>query len=122
MSQPKQYHISKGGNGWKVTVSGRSVSFHRTQKEALSAAAVTARRDGADIVTHRRDGRVAARDTFVPYERDFFKDSASKAAIVGRKVMAAPGRASVNEKKIYAAAKRAIRDIETGRWISKKSS
>lgn len=122
MSQRKQFHITKSADGWRVTQSGQALSKHRTQKDALNAAARVARREGSDIVIHGRDGKIVSKDTYVPYEKHFFKDSGSKRAIVSRDVIAPAGKASTSRAKIAAVARKAIRDSDTGRWVSRKSS
>jgi Uncharacterized protein conserved in bacteria (DUF2188) len=49
---------------WKVTQGGRTVSNHRTQETAMTAARRTARRSGVDLVTHGRSGRIRSKDSF----------------------------------------------------------
>ena len=49
---------------WKVTQGGRTLSNHRTQRTALSAARRAARRHRVDLVTHGRNGRIRSKDSF----------------------------------------------------------
>ena len=49
---------------WKVTQGGRTLSNHRTQRTALSAARRAARRHRVDLVTHGRNGRICSKDSF----------------------------------------------------------
>ncbi len=49
---------------WKVTQGGRTLSNHRTQKTALTAATRVARRSRVELVTHSRNGRIRAKDSF----------------------------------------------------------
>ena len=49
---------------WKVTQGGRTLSHHRTQTGAVSAAKREARRDRVDLVTHGCDGRIRSKDSY----------------------------------------------------------
>ena len=42
----------------------RDVSNHHTQATAVTAATRVARRNGVDLVTHGRDGRIRSKDSF----------------------------------------------------------
>ena len=43
---------------------GRTLSQHRTQANALSAARRAAKRHQVDLVTHGRDGRIRSKDSY----------------------------------------------------------
>ena len=62
----KNVHIVPSGPGWAVKREGqqRPISEHRTQESADKAARPTARRDGVELVTHGRDGRIRDSDSF----------------------------------------------------------
>ncbi len=62
----KDRHVSKNtqGSGWKVTVGGRTTSTHRTQKNADVEAQRSAKKVGADVVVHGRDGKIRSKDTY----------------------------------------------------------
>ena len=62
MAKKHDVHISKDGNGWKVTQDGDRISRHRTQGNAIDRGKTEARRDAVDLVTHGRDGRLSARN------------------------------------------------------------
>jgi len=49
---------------WKVTQGGRTLSNHRTQATALTAARRVAKRTGVDLVAHGRNGRIRSKDSF----------------------------------------------------------
>ena len=65
----KSYHIVRLGKSWSVKTNGRVLSSHETQNKAQSSAIVRARRAGAEVVTHGRDGRIRSKDS---YGRDPF--------------------------------------------------
>jgi hypothetical protein len=50
--------------GWIVTHGGHRLSRHRTQRSAVTAGSLVARRARVDLVTHGRDGRVRSKDTY----------------------------------------------------------
>ena len=58
------YHVVKVDNGWAVKVNGRIVSVHNTQEEARRSAVVYAKRNKSEVVIHRRDGRIRAKDSY----------------------------------------------------------
>jgi hypothetical protein len=58
-------HVSKlGDSSWKVTQSGERISVHRSQANAIERGRTEAFRDGVDLVTHGRDGRIRSKDSF----------------------------------------------------------
>ena len=68
-AKAKSYHIVKLGKSWSVKRRGRVLSSHETQAKAQSSAVVRAKRAGAEVVTHGRDGRIRSKDS---YGRDPF--------------------------------------------------
>lgn len=66
MAKKHDVHVVKsvGGTSWRVSQGGSTVSRHRTQANAIDAARREARRDGVDLVTHGRDGRIRSKDSF----------------------------------------------------------
>lgn len=59
-------HVSKNAarNTWKTTQNGETLSNHRTQGNAIDAGRREAKRDGVDLVTHGRDGRIRSKDSY----------------------------------------------------------
>jgi Uncharacterized protein conserved in bacteria (DUF2188) len=53
--------IAKRVRRWKVTQGGRTLSHHRTQETAVTAARRAARRSRVDLVTH---GWIRSKDSF----------------------------------------------------------
>jgi hypothetical protein len=67
MARKHDVHVSpKGGNqsGWKVTQNSQVQSTHRTQQAANEAGRREARKDGVDLVTHGRDGKIRSKDSY----------------------------------------------------------
>ena len=58
-----QYHVVRDGDRWKVTVNGRTVKTANTKAPAVSDAKDLARRNGGDVVVHRRNGVIQERVT-----------------------------------------------------------
>jgi len=52
--------------GWQVKRGGasRASSRHNTQKDALDKARDIARKEGLELVIHRPDGRIRAKDSY----------------------------------------------------------
>ena len=48
---------------WRVRRGGRTISHHRTQRNAVLAARRAARRSRVDLVTHGRDGRIRSNES-----------------------------------------------------------
>lgn len=63
---PKKHHlhVSKQGPNWKVTQDSERLSTHQTQGNAIDRAVTHAKRDGVDVVTHGRDGRIRSKDSY----------------------------------------------------------
>ena len=49
---------------WKAKQGKRMLSRHRTQATAVRAGRRKARRDHVELVTHGRDGRIRAKDSY----------------------------------------------------------
>jgi hypothetical protein len=64
----KNIHIVPADSGWAVKREGQSqpLSQHRTQQNADKAGRPIARRDGVELVTHGRDGKIRDSDSFGP--------------------------------------------------------
>jgi hypothetical protein len=62
----KNVHIVPADSGWAVKREGQRlpISRHRTQENADRAARRIAKRDGVELVTHGRDGRIRDKDSF----------------------------------------------------------
>ena len=61
----RDVHVSRStGGSWRVSQGGDTVSTHRTQGAAVSKGKTEARRDGVDLVTHGRDGRIRSKDSY----------------------------------------------------------
>jgi len=58
-------HVSKTENNrWKVTQDGDKISTHGTQANAIERGKSEAKKDGVDLVTHGRDGRIRSKDSY----------------------------------------------------------
>jgi hypothetical protein len=81
MTRQHDVHVSAdpGRVCWRVRLGGRTLSNHRTQSSALSAARRVARRHQVDLVTHapfgsaagfcalthgKRNGRIRSKDSY----------------------------------------------------------
>lgn len=66
MGNSKQWHVVQREDGWAVRRAGarRDSSRHSTQRDAERAARSTARRQGGEVVTHGRDGRIRSKDSY----------------------------------------------------------
>lgn len=62
----KQIHVVPRGKDWAVTRPGadRASSIHKTQQAADNKARPAARKEGAELVTHGRDGKIRDSDSF----------------------------------------------------------
>ena len=49
---------------WKVTQGRRTLSDHRTQEIAVTAARRVAKRNCVELVIHGRNGRIRSKDSF----------------------------------------------------------
>ena len=61
MTRRRDVHVigNRVRSGWQVTQGGRTLSNHRTQETALTAARRVARRHRVDLVTHGQRGQAA---------------------------------------------------------------
>lgn len=59
-------HVVPRGSGWAVKGAGntRDTSHHTTQTAAADAARDIAKRQNAEVVIHRPDGRIRDKDSF----------------------------------------------------------
>lgn len=65
--KPGNVHVVRSSDGnWRVKQDGERLSTHQTQRNADKRAAVEARKDGVDRVTHGRDGKIRSKDSFGP--------------------------------------------------------
>ena len=66
MATKRDIHVVKHPDGWATKREGasRAGSVHATQKEAQEAARTTAKREGLEVVTHGRDGRIRDSDSY----------------------------------------------------------
>jgi hypothetical protein len=66
MTRHRDVHVTADRDRavWKVTQRGRTLSNHRTQRNAVTAGKRRARRDHVDLVTHRSDGRIRSKDSY----------------------------------------------------------
>lgn len=62
----KNQHVVPHPSGWAVRGAGdeRTSSVHRTQREAIAAARVTAMRQGSEMLIHGENGRIRERNTY----------------------------------------------------------
>jgi uncharacterized protein DUF2188 len=62
---PNDVHVSKEGNGWKVTLAGQPVGgIYQTQYAAIEAAKPLAQRERSDLVIHGEDGKIRSKDSY----------------------------------------------------------
>ena len=66
MSRRTTLHVVPRSEGWAVRKEGssRAVSTHNTQREAIDAARKVARSKHGELIIHRKDGRIADRDSY----------------------------------------------------------
>ena len=64
MPKARHVHVISSGLGWRVTLSGRTFSNHRTQRRAIVVGTRLARRRCVDLVTHGRNGRIRSKDSY----------------------------------------------------------
>lgn len=61
----KSKHVVHNPNGgWDVKSGGQKISHHQTQKDAANLARSIAKIDGSEVVTHGRDGKIRAKDSY----------------------------------------------------------
>ncbi len=69
MSSNNRHVVPNPDGGWDVKAPGaqRSSGHHDRQADAISRAGATAHNEGgAEVVIHRRDGRIRCSDTVAP--------------------------------------------------------
>ncbi len=61
----RNQHVVPHQDGWAVKAAGaqRATSVHSTQRDAIGRAREIARKQGAELLIHRRDGRIRGRDS-----------------------------------------------------------
>ena len=64
MANTHDVHVITHGSGWRITRAGRTISTHRTQRRAIEIGTRLARRTGAELVTHARNGRIRSKDSY----------------------------------------------------------
>ena len=65
MTNKKQIHVSRNkGGGWKTTKNSSLLSTHKTQENAINKAKSEAKKIGAEVVTHGRDGKIRSKDSY----------------------------------------------------------
>lgn len=64
----KNQHVVPHNAGWAVRGAGneRVTSVHNTKATAIEAARRIAQNQGAELVTHGRDGKIQDKDSFGP--------------------------------------------------------
>jgi hypothetical protein len=62
----KDQHVVPNGDKWAVKGEGnsRATSVHNTQSDAIDAARDIAINQKAEVVIHRRDGRIRDKDSY----------------------------------------------------------
>lgn len=62
----KNQHVVPHGGGWAVRGAGNSrvSSTHTTQAAAQSAARSAAQKQGSEVLVHRRNGQIRAKDSY----------------------------------------------------------
>jgi hypothetical protein len=58
-------HVVRNPKGnWDVKQDGDRLSTHQTQANAIERGKGEAKRDGVDLVTHGRDGKIRSKDSY----------------------------------------------------------
>jgi hypothetical protein len=62
----KNQHVVPRGDGWTVRGEGnsRDTAKFATQADAMARARDIARNQGSELITHGRDGRIRARESY----------------------------------------------------------
>lgn len=62
----RDVHVVPRGDGWAVRREGasRDSSHHDRKTEAVSSGRVTAKREGVELVSHGRNGRIQDSDSY----------------------------------------------------------
>ena len=64
MSKKNVHVVRDQNNNWQVKQGGQRISTHQTQGNAVERGKSEARRDGVDLVTHGRDGKIRSKDSY----------------------------------------------------------
>jgi hypothetical protein len=65
MGKKHDVHVVRDKNSnWQVKQSGQRISTHQTQGKAIDRGKAEAKRNGVDLVTHGRDGRIRSKDSY----------------------------------------------------------
>ena len=64
MSKHNIHVVKDKNNNWQVKQGGERISTHQTQGNAVVRGKTEARRDGVDLVTHGRDGKIRSKDSY----------------------------------------------------------
>ena len=64
MSNKNQFHVSKDDTDWKVTQNGKKFENFPTQSKAIDYAKTLAKVVGGEVVTHRENGKIRAKDSY----------------------------------------------------------
>ena len=66
MARKHDVHVSRDRDqgGWKATQGGQKIANRPTQAAAEDAGRREAKKDGVDLVTHGRDGKIRSKDSF----------------------------------------------------------
>ena len=66
MSKKKDIHVVPHKDGWatKKEGAGRAGSVHDTQRDAIDRAKGQAKRERAEVVIHRKNGRIRDSDSY----------------------------------------------------------
>lgn len=66
MAKGRSIHVVKHGAGWATKREGasRAGSVHSTQAAAITAARATAKREGTNLIIHKKDGLVLDADSY----------------------------------------------------------
>jgi len=64
MAKNNKHVVPNANGGWDVKSGGQRISHHNTQKAAINLAKGIAKADRTEVVTHGRDGKIRAKDSY----------------------------------------------------------
>jgi hypothetical protein len=64
MAKSNVHVVRDKNNNWQVKQGGERISTHQTQGNAIKRGEAEARRDGVDLITHGRDGKIRSKDSY----------------------------------------------------------
>ena len=64
MAKHNKHVVPNSNGGWDVKSGGSKISHHQTQKSAINLAKSIAKSDRTEVVTHGRDGKIRAKDSY----------------------------------------------------------